>query len=328
MVQSRLLFIFTLIFSVLLTACNKAEAPKEKVEETACTADTVRIGYQRSSTLMALLKETGELEKKLAEKNIKVSWHEFTSGQPLAEALNVGSVDVTADVADTVPVFAQAAQANLTYYAKETASPNAQVILIPQNSSIKTVADLKGKKIAVTKAAGSHYLLIAALNQAGLSFADITPAWLSPADGRAAFEHGGVDAWVTWEPYVSSGTVVQNAKVLASGEGSASYTRYYLTGHKFAQENPAILNDVIDALKEKAAWVKANPDEAAKILAPLWGNLPQEVVLKANANRSYNVKSVTIEDMPEQQKISDAFFNEKLIPNTIDAKTSDLYNTQ
>lgn len=328
MVQSRLLFIFTLIFSVLLTACNKAEAPKEKVEKTAYTADTVRIGYQRSSTLMTLLKETGELEKKLAEKNVKVSWHEFTSGQPLAEALNVGSVDVTADVADTVPVFAQAAKANLTYYAKETASPNAQAILIPQNSSIKTVADLKGKKIAVTKAAGSHYLLIAALNQAGLSFADITPAWLSPADGRAAFEHGGADAWVTWEPYVSSGTVVQNAKVLASGEGLASYTRYYLTGHKFAQENPAILNDVIDALKEKAAWVKANPDEAAKILAPLWGNLPQEVVLKANANRSYNVKSVTIEDMPEQQKISDAFFNEKLIPNTIDAKTSDLYNTQ
>ncbi|UOH76154.1 aliphatic sulfonate ABC transporter substrate-binding protein [Acinetobacter schindleri] len=313
---------------MLLTACNKVEAPKEKVEKTAYTADTVRIGYQRSSTLMTLLKETGELEKKLAEKNVKVSWHEFTSGQPLAEALNVGSVDVTADVADTVLVFAQAAQANLTYYARETASPNAQAILIPQNSSIKTVADLKGKKIAVTKAAGSHYLLIAALNQAGLSFADITPAWLSPADGRAAFEHGGVDAWVTWEPYVSSGTVVQNAKVLASGEGLASYRRYYLTGHKFAQENPAILNDVIDALKEKAAWVKANPDEAAKILALLWGNLPQEVVLKANANRSYNVKSVTIEDMPEQQKISDAFFNEKLIPNTIDAKTSDLYNTQ
>lgn len=328
MVQSRLLFIFTLIFSVFLTACNKAEAPQEKVEETACQADTVRIGYQRSSTLMTLLKETGELEKKLAEKNVKVSWHEFTSGQPLAEALNVGSIDVTADVADTVPVFAQAAKANLTYYAKETASPNAQAILISQHSSIKTIADLKGKKIAVTKAAGSHYLLIAALNQAGLSFSDITPAWLSPADGRAAFEHGGVDAWVTWEPYVSSGTVVQHAKVLASGDGLASYTRYYLTGHNFAQENPAILNDVIETLKEKAAWVKANPDEAAKILAPLWGNLPQEVVLKANANRSYNVQSVSIDDIPEQQKISDAFFNEKLIPNTIDAKTSDIYNAQ
>ncbi|ANF81722.1 ABC transporter substrate-binding protein [Acinetobacter sp. NCu2D-2] len=327
MVHSKLLFTFSLISSIFLTACNKSEAPKVETAaaEASYKADTVRIGYQRSSTLMTLLKETGELEQQLAEKKVKVSWHEFTSGQPLAEALNVGSIDVTADVADTVPVFAQAAKANLTYYVKETASPNAQAILIPQNSSINTVADLKGKKIAVTKAAGSHYLLIAALNKAGLSFKDIEPAWLSPADGRAAFEHGGVDAWVTWEPYVSSGTVVQHAKILASGEGLASYTRYYLTGHKFAQENPAILNDIVNALKEKAAWVKQNPDDAAKVLAPLWGNLPTEVVLKANANRSYDVQGVVLDDMPEQQKIADAFFNEKLIPNTIDAKSSDIY---
>ncbi len=327
MVQSKLLFTFSIISSLFLTACNKTETPKIEAAtvEAAYQADTVRIGYQRSSTLMTLLKETGELEQQLAEKKVKVSWHEFTSGQPLAEALNVGSIDVTADVADTVPVFAQAAKANLTYYAKETASPNAQAILIPKNSLIKNVADLKGKKVAVTKAAGSHYLLIATLNKAGLSFKDIEPAWLSPADGRAAFEHGGVDAWVTWEPYVSSGTVVQHAKILASGEGLASYTRYYLTGHKFAQENPAILNDIVNALKEKAAWVKQNPDDAAKVLAPLWGNLPTEVVLKANANRSYEVQGVVLDDMPEQQKIADAFFNEKLIPNTIDAKSSDIY---
>ncbi len=327
MVQSKLLFTFSIISSLFLTACNKTETPKIEAAtvEAAYQADTVRIGYQRSSTLMTLLKETGELEQQLAEKKVKVSWHEFTSGQPLAEALNVGSIDVTADVADTVPVFAQAAKANLTYYAKETASPNAQAILIPKNSLIKNVADLKGKKVAVTKAAGSHYLLIATLNKAGLSFKDIEPAWLSPADGRAAFEHGGVDAWVTWEPYVSSGTVVQHAKILASGEGLASYTRYYLTGHKFAQENPAILNDIVNALKEKVAWVKQNPDDAAKVLAPLCGNLPTEVVLKANANRSYDVQGVVLGDMPEQQKIADAFFNEKLIPNTIDAKSSDIY---
>jgi len=247
MVYSRFLCVFSLIFSVFLSACNKPDNTQSSPEadDAVYKAENVRIGYQRSSTLMTLLKESGELEKKLAEKNVKVSWHEFTSGQPLLEALNVGSVDVTADVADTVPVFAQAAQAKLTYYAKETASPNAQAILIPKNSKIQTIADLKGKKIAVTKAAGSHYLLIAALNQAGLSFKDITPAWLSPADGRAAFEHGGVDAWVTWEPYVSSGTVLQNAKVLASGEGLANYIRYYLTAQKFAQENPAILNTII-----------------------------------------------------------------------------------
>lgn len=330
MVYSRFLCVFSLIFSVFLSACNKPDNTQSspEAEDAVYKAENVRIGYQRSSTLMTLLKESGELEKKLAEKNVKVSWHEFTSGQPLLEALNVGSVDVTADVADTVPVFAQAAQAKLTYYAKETASPNAQAILIPKNSKIQTIADLKGKKIAVTKAAGSHYLLIAALNQAGLSFKDITPAWLSPADGRAAFEHGGVDAWVTWEPYVSSGTVLQNAKVLASGEGLANYIRYYLTAQKFAQENPAILNTIIQTLEEKAAWVKANPEDAAKILAPLWGNLPTDVVLQANANRSYNVQNVIAEDMAEQQQISDAFFNEKLIPHSIDAKASDIFKAK
>lgn len=329
MLKSKLSLAYAVVLGALsLTACSQAEAPQASAVDSASahyTAKDVRIGYQRSSTLMTLLKESGELEKELAEKNVKVTWHEFTSGQPLLEALNVGSVDVTADVADTVPVFAQAAQAKLTYYAKETASPNAQAILIPQNSSIKTIADLKGKKIAVTKAAGSHYLLIAALNQAGLSFKDITPAWLSPADGRAAFQNGGVDAWVTWEPYVSSGTVVQNAKVLSSGEGLASYTRYYLTGQKFAQDNPAILEDIIDVLEDKAQWVKANPNEAAKILAPLWGDLPLEVVLKTNTNRSYDVQAVSIDDMAEQQQIADAFFNEKLIPNTIDAKASDIF---
>ncbi|OAL80625.1 MULTISPECIES: aliphatic sulfonate ABC transporter substrate-binding protein [unclassified Acinetobacter] len=330
MVYSRFLCVFSLIFSVFLSACNKPDNTQSSPEadDAVYKAENVRIGYQRSSTLMTLLKESGELEKKLAEKNVKVSWHEFTSGQPLLEALNVGSVDVTADVADTVPVFAQAAQAKLTYYVKETASPNAQAILIPKNSKIQTIADLKGKKIAVTKAAGSHYLLIAALNQAGLSFKDITPAWLSPADGRAAFEHGGVDAWVTWEPYVSSGTVLQNAKVLASGEGLANYIRYYLTAQKFAQENPAILNTIIQTLEEKAAWVKANPNDAAKILAPLWGNLPTDVVLQANANRSYNVQNVIAEDMAEQQQISDAFFNEKLIPHSIDAKASDIFKAK
>lgn len=320
--MARRLFFFSLIFSVLtLTACKKEEQPT--VAEKA--PPSIRIGYQRSSTLMTLLKESGELEQELKKYNIKVNWHEFTSGQPLLEALNVGSIDVTADVADTVPVFAQVAKAELTYYAKETASPHAQAILIPQNSNIKTLQDLKGKKIAVTKAAGSHYLLIAALNKAGLNFKDIQPAWLSPADGRAAFEQNGVDAWVTWEPYVSSGTVIQNAKILVTGEGLASYTRYYLTTQSFAAKYPEILKLIIIELQKKAEWVKDHPENTAKILSPLWGDLPQDVVLKANKNRSYNVQPVVVGDMVEQQKIGDAFYNESLIPKQINAKNSDIF---
>ena len=69
----------------------------------------LRIGYQKSSTLLTLLKGQGTLERRLAGQDVKISWHEFASGLPLLEALNVGNVDLSADVADTVPVFAQAA---------------------------------------------------------------------------------------------------------------------------------------------------------------------------------------------------------------------------
>ncbi|NAT38413.1 hypothetical protein CU661_14370 [Pseudomonas syringae pv. actinidifoliorum] len=88
--------------------------------------ETLRIGYQKSSTLITLLKTQGTLEKALAPQHVNVTWHEFPSGLPLLEALNVGNVDISADVADTVPIFAQAAQARLTYFAQEAASPSAQ----------------------------------------------------------------------------------------------------------------------------------------------------------------------------------------------------------
>jgi sulfonate transport system substrate-binding protein len=148
--------------------------------------DTLRIGFQRSSTLMTILKSNGELEKALAPLNVKVSWHEFTSGLPILESLNVGNLDLSADVADTVPVFAQAARAKIVYVAEEAASPTAQGILVPKGSALQGIEGLRGKKVAVTKGAGSHYLLLAALASKQMGFKDITPAYLTPADGRAA----------------------------------------------------------------------------------------------------------------------------------------------
>ena len=106
--------------------------------------ETVRIGYQKSSTLITLLKTQGTLEKALKADNIDVSWHEFPSGLPLLEALNVGNVDISADVADTVPIFAQAAQAKLTYFAQEAPSPSAQAIVVRKDSPIQQLADRWG----------------------------------------------------------------------------------------------------------------------------------------------------------------------------------------
>ncbi|MFK3798962.1 aliphatic sulfonate ABC transporter substrate-binding protein [Pseudomonas sp. NPDC088444] len=281
--------------------------------------ETVRIGYQKSSTLITLLKAQGTLEQALAKDNIDISWHEFPSGLPLLEALNIGNVDISADVADTVPIFAQAAQAKLTYFAEESASPSAQAIVVAKDSPIRELSDLKGKKIAVTKAAGTHYLLIAALNKAGLSFADIQPAYLTPADGRAAFENGKVDAWVTWEPFLTSVQRQLPTRTLTDGTGLASYKRYYLTSKAYADTHPDVLKRVYQQLQEAGQWVKKNPKDAAQVLGPLWGNLDTQTVEAANEHRSYHVEPVQAGNLGEQQKIADAFFAAGLLPKAVDA---------
>jgi sulfonate transport system substrate-binding protein len=283
-------------------------------------SDTVRIGYQKSSTLIVVLKTQGTLEKLLAPLGTKVTWHEFTSGLPLLEALNLGNIDVSADVADTVPVFAQAAGANLTFVAQEAPSPSAQAIVVRADSPLKTVADLKGKKIGFAKAAGAHYLLIAALEKAGLSFKDIEPAYLTPADGRAAFERGAIDAWVVWDPFLAAVQRQSSVRVLADGRDVASYQRYYLAATPFAQARADVLRVLFAELQKAGAWVKAQPKDAAALLAPVWG-LDTATVEQANSRRSYEVRAVVPGSLAEQQRIADAFLSEKLLPrrvNTLD----------
>ena len=279
---------------------------------------TVRLGYQKSSTLIAVLKAQGVLEKQLAPLNVTLSWHEFTSGLPLLEALNLDNLDISADVADTVPVFAQAAGADLTFLAQEAPSPSAQAIVVREDSPIRTVADLKGKKVGFAKAAGAHYLLIAALDKAGLSFRDIEPAYLTPADGRAAFEKGAIDAWVVWDPFLAAAQRQSKVRVLADGAGIVSYQRYYLASSKFAKARPDVLRVVYAELEKTGKWVKQNPKEAAALLSPVWG-LDAATIEQANARRSYAVRPVVPEGLGEQQRIADAFLAEKLLPRKIDA---------
>jgi sulfonate transport system substrate-binding protein len=281
-------------------------------------SEEVRIGYQKSSTLTAILKTNGELEKALAPLGVTISWREFTSGLPLLEAINIGSIDFGADVADTVPIFAQAAGAKLAYIAEEAASPSAQAILVPEGSPVKTVADLKGRKVVVTKGAGSHFLLLAALAKAGLSFKDITPAYLTPADGRAAFVSSNVDAWVAWDPFLTSASRQSGGRILADGSnGLANYKRYYVASADFADRRGDVLNVIFGKLAETGKWVKAHPSEAASLLAGLWG-IDAATVEQANSHRSYLVGAVSVPGLTEQQRIADAFLAEGLIPKKVD----------
>ncbi|MFT4190895.1 MAG: aliphatic sulfonate ABC transporter substrate-binding protein [Comamonas sp.] len=280
-------------------------------------AKTLRIGYQKSSTLITILKAQRTLEEQLAPRGVQVSWHEFTSGQPLLEALNTGNVDLSADVADTVPLFAQAVGAELTYYARESPAPAAQAIVVREDSPIRTAADLKGKKIGFAKAAGAHYLVLAVLERAGLKLSDIQPAYLTPADGRAAFDRGAIDAWAIWDPFYAAVQLQDKVRVLADGSGGlASYARYYLAASRYAQANPETVRTVFEALRAAGTWAKRDPAAAAALLAPIWG-IDRAIIETANARRSYDIQPVRADNLADQQRIADAFFAEKLLPRKV-----------
>ncbi len=163
---------------------------------------TVRIGFQKYGKLV-LLKSKGTLEPKLKALGYNVTWTEFQFGPPLLEAINVGAIDF-GNTGETPPVFAQAAGAPIRYVAYEPPAQKGEAILVQKDSPLKSVAELKGKKVAVAKGSNAHYLLVKALEKAGVKYEDITPAYLAPADARAAFEKGAVDAWSIWDPYQSA----------------------------------------------------------------------------------------------------------------------------
>lgn len=287
---------------------------------------TIRLGYQKSSVLITVLRTQGTFERALAAEGFRLRWAEFTSGLPLTEALNVGGIDVTGDMADTVPVFAQAAGTQFVYFAQEAPSPSGQAIVVPKGSPITTLRDLKGKRVAVARASGAQYLLLRALQSVGLSFADIHLEYLQPADARAALASGSIDAWSVWEPYISAVERQSGARVLADGRhGLASYQRYYLASSAFAAAHPQALKTLFRALEKAGRWAKAHPQEAAKLLSPVWG-LDEATVLSALSHRSLRVRAVTRPRLAEQQKIADAFFGQGLLHERVDTAKAGIWS--
>src|ERR1700709_1548565 len=184
----------------------------------------VRIGFQKYGKLV-LLKSKGTLDDKLKALGYNVTWTEFPSGPPLLEALNVGAVDF-GNTGEAPPIFAQAAGAPIRYVAYEPPAQKGEAILVQKDSPLKSVADLKGKKVAVAKGSNAHYLLVKALEKAGVKYEDITPAFLAPADARAAFESGAVDAWSIWDPYQSAADITLGAKTLTDATGLVPNTQF------------------------------------------------------------------------------------------------------
>jgi sulfonate transport system substrate-binding protein len=277
--------------------------------------EQLRIGFQKSASLLTLQKTQGTLEKRLAPLGVAVKWVEFPAGPQLLEGLNVGSVDV-GFVGEAPPIFAQAAGANFVYIGNDPAAPEAEAIVVPKDSPIKTVAELKGKKVALNKGSNVHYLLVKALEKHGLKYADIQPVFLPPADARAAFEKGAVDAWVIWDPFLAAVEKQSSARILVDGRGVVNNFAFYLAERGYVDKYPQVIQALFEDTVTQGTWLKANIKQAAAIIAPQQG-LDADVVEKNLVRYQFGVKALTPTVVAEQQKIADVFFELKLIPKAI-----------
>lgn len=273
----------------------------------------LRVGNQKG--LLNILKGRGTLEQRLAPLGVKVTWTEFTAGPVQLEALNVGSIDF-GDVGEAPPIFAQAAGAPLAYVAATPPRPASEALLLPKDSPIRSVADLKGKKVAYNKGSNVQYFLVKLLQKHGLKYDDVQSVFLPPADARAAFERGAVDAWVIWDPFLAAAEVALGARILADATGVVNNRGYLFSSLDYARQNADVIKVLIEELDRVDQWATANRGALAGELSTLWG-LPRPAVDKAVARSVYGTGAITKAILQEQQAIADTFFDLKLIPKRI-----------
>ncbi|MHA7846313.1 aliphatic sulfonate ABC transporter substrate-binding protein [Serratia sp. D1N4] len=274
-----------------------------------------RIGYQKGSVSLVLAKTHQLLEQRFP--GTKISWIEFPAGPQMLEALNVGSIDL-GSTGDIPPIFAQAAGADLLYVGVEPPKPQAEVILVPENSPIHSVAELKGHKVAFQKGSSSHNLLLRALQRDGLTFTDIKPIYLTPADARAAFQQGNVDAWAIWDPYYSAALLQGGVRVLTDGRQLNQTGSFYLAARPYAEANGPFIQKVLDTLTQADALTRSDRAESVTLLANAMG-LPEPVIASYLDHRPITaIKPLDTKTIAAQQQTADLFFGNRLVPVKVD----------
>lgn len=231
-------------------------------------AETVRIGWLRGTNDVTLGKARGTIEQALAARGVTVAWAgPFPASAPAVEALNGGAIDVTIG-SSTSAVTSLAAGAPVVIFAYQRMGPQAEALLVKADSAIRSVKDLAGKSVAVNRGGTGEYLLVRALETHGVDPASVKRVYLSPADAGSSFAQGHVDAWATWDPFLTIALNTYGARVLADGPAIGSENAIVLLAHRdFARDKRALLKTVFEAVAADNAWSIANRAAAGAIWA-------------------------------------------------------------
>lgn len=300
--------------AALLAACGQRAAPVA-AGPVDLSKVTLVLGDQ-----VNLLRSKAEAAGVLEGAPYTIQWASFQGAAPLFEAVVSGDVD-TAMAADTPALAAAAAGAPVRVVAASVSSPTGVAILVPADSPIRSVADLKGRSVIVSSARGSvaHYLLFGALREAGLKQDDLTVGFMLPSDAAVAFSSNKIEAWATFGTYQAYAEI-HGARVLRNGVGINSGIGVITASEKALADagKRAALADVLQRLARSNVWANAHPAEYARVFGRITG-LPDDVVKLVVGRDRPQLRAPDGRIVAQLQQVADAFYEAKLFPRRVDA---------
>ncbi|MFS2225924.1 aliphatic sulfonate ABC transporter substrate-binding protein [Pantoea sp. B65] len=274
----------------------------------------LRIGYQKFGNL-GILKARQSLEAQFADRGISVLWSEFPAGPQLLHALANREIDF-GTTGEVPPIFSQADKSMLLYVAWEPAAPQSVALLVANHSPVKTIADLRGKRIAVNKGSNVHYLLVQILDEVGMTLDDVRVVYAPPKYPLTPSDHHAVDAWMMWDPLLSDAEHGGQLRVIANGVGRVNNHQFYLAHREFAAHSGDLLHALMAALEQTGRYIDANRSEAASLLSAELG-LATASLSHALARRSHQTRRMDLTIIRQQQAIADRFYALGLLPRAI-----------
>jgi sulfonate transport system substrate-binding protein len=252
------------------------------VRARAAALDELRLDWATYNPVSIVLKEQGLVEKEFAADNIPVVWVQSLGSNKALEFLAAGSIHFgsTAGAAALINRINGNPVRSVYVFSR----PEWTALVTLKDSPINTVADLKGKKVAVTRGTDPHVFLVRALADAGLSDADVTFVLLQHADGRLALARGDVDAWAGLDPMMASAELQDGARLFFR-KPEANTWGVLNVSEEFAAAHPDIVKRVIKVYEQGRKWALENPDALAELLAKT-AKIPIEVARKQLGERT------------------------------------------
>lgn len=307
--------------ALLMTACQKTDGKEQEqpqAQQSTQQAEKIVVGFQKSSVNLLVTRQEKLLEQQFPQS--KIEWKEFPAGPQMLEALAVGAVDY-GYVGNTPPIFAQAADKALTYVGYEVYSGKNLALLTQDQSAVKNLSDLKGKRIAVQKGSSAHEFLAKILQKAGLTWQDIQPIWLPPADARAAFDKQSVDAWAIWDPFLANAQLTTKARVLTDLTAFPETYSFFIGNPEFIKEHPDANQKFINSINQADQWIVNHLPETIQIYAQSTGlstEVAQTVIDRRFKPSPIHYLNPAV--VQSQQAIADLFYRDGLIPKKIDVQ--------